>query len=283
MLLQRVITAVVLLLVLLPAMVYPGPLPFAIVTWGLTSLAAWEWSRLNGCGPRSAVVSAAVVALGLACAEWLWGDAPWPAVFWWAVTAAWAAVLVGVLRQGVDAWAHWPRAVRLPFGWLALGAAWSALVSLHGQGLSALLSALLLVWVADIAAYFGGKTFGRRKLAPRISPGKSWEGAFSGLLGVLVLALAWIAFADTTLPVADALRQGLYPLLWQHGLVVTLPALLLLTACSVAGDLFESLVKRSAGVKDSSALLPGHGGVLDRIDALLPVLPAVMAVLTAVA
>ncbi|MEW6694084.1 MAG: phosphatidate cytidylyltransferase, partial [Pseudomonadota bacterium] len=192
------------------------------------------------------------------------------------ITALWAVVLVLALRQGVEAWGRWPRMVRLVFGALVLGAAWWALVSLHARGLGALLSAFLLVWVADIAAYFGGKALGRHKLAPRISPGKSWEGALSGALAVLVLAQLWTAVERAWFPGAD----GLYPRLWAQGVPLVLSALLLLTAASVAGDLFESLVKRSAGVKDSSGLLPGHGGVLDRIDALLPVLPAVMALHT---
>lgn len=279
MLLQRVITAVALLLLLLPAMVYPGGLPFAAITGVLMALAGWEWSRLNGCGPKGAVASGVGLIVVLGTAWWGWGAMPWPAAAWWAITAAWAAVLAGALRQGVDAWGRWPAALRLPFGWLALAAAWWALVSLHARGLGVLLSALLLVWVADIAAYFGGKAFGRRKLAPRISPGKSWEGVVSGVLAVLALAFAWSAVASAWRPAA----VGLYPTLMERGLIVALPALLLLTAASVAGDLFESLVKRSAGVKDSSGLLPGHGGVLDRIDALLPVLPAVMAVLAAAA
>ncbi|MDM7456691.1 MAG: phosphatidate cytidylyltransferase [Tepidimonas sp.] len=275
MLLQRVITAVVLLLVLLPAMVYPGPLPFAAVTGVLMAAATWEWSRLNGCGQRVAIGSGLGLLAGLGLAWGIWGHTPWPAMVWWGVTALWAVVLWLALRQGVDAWGRWPVALRLPFGWLALAGAWWALVSLHARGLAVLLSALLLVWVADIAAYFGGKAFGRRKLAPRISPGKSWEGVVSGMLAVLILALAWTALAAVWAPAA----QALYPILAARGPVLAIAALLLLTAASVAGDLLESLVKRSAGVKDSSALLPGHGGVLDRVDALLPVLPAVMALL----
>ncbi|MGQ9724767.1 MAG: phosphatidate cytidylyltransferase [Tepidimonas sp.] len=279
MLRQRVITAAALLLLLLPAMVYPGRLPFAAITGALMALAVWEWSRLNGCGPKGAVASGVASIVMLGTAWWGWGDSPWPAMVWWAITAAWAAVLFGTLRQGVDAWRRWPAALRLSFGWLALGMAWWALISLHARGLGVLLSALLLVWVADIAAYFGGKAFGQRKLAPRISPGKSWEGVVSGVLAVLALAFTWSAIASAWQPAA----VGLYPTLMERGLIVALPALLLLTAASVAGDLFESLVKRSAGVKDSSGLLPGHGGVLDRIDALLPVLPAVMAVLASAA
>lgn len=276
MLLQRVITAVALLLVLVPAMVWRGTWPFALVTAALMGAAAWEWGRLNGLRHAVAVAVGGALALVLVAAWAGVGELPVPAALWWGVTAGWAVVLAWALRGGVEAWARWPAALRLVFGWAALAAAWWALVGLHVQGFGVLLSALALVWVADVAAYFAGRAFGRRKLAPRISPGKTWEGAVGGGLAVLALALAWTAIAGVWAPAADAL----YPRLLAHGLPVALPALLVLTAASITGDLFESLVKRSAGVKDSSALLPGHGGVLDRVDALLPVLPAAMALLS---
>ena len=136
-------------------------------------------------------------------------------------------------------------------------------------GINFLLSILCLVWAADICAYFAGRAFGKRKLAPAISPGKSWEGVWGGMAGVLVLALAW-AWADGHW---QAAVPSLYSRLVGMGLLWWLPALLFLTSMSVVGDLAESLVKRSAGMKDSSKLLPGHGGVLDRVDALLPTLP----------
>ena len=131
--------------------------------------------------------------------------------------------------------------------------------------------------MADVAAYFGGRTWGRRKLALSISPGKSWEGVWSGMAGVLLLAALWI-WIDGRFGVDG---PSLYSRLWQAwgwpGMTV---ALLALSGLSVVGDLIESLVKRAAGAKDSSRLLPGHGGVLDRVDALLPVVPAAMAIMT---
>jgi phosphatidate cytidylyltransferase len=131
--------------------------------------------------------------------------------------------------------------------------------------------------MADVAAYFGGKAWGRRKLAPSISPGKSWEGVWSGLAGVLLLSLFWI-WLDGQAPVdGPSLYTRLYTAL---GVSAMAPALLALCGLSVVGDLIESLVKRAAGAKDSSQLLPGHGGVLDRVDALLPVLPAALAAMT---
>jgi len=134
-----------------------------------------------------------------------------------------------------------------------------------------------VVWMADIAAYFWGRAFGRNKLAPTISPGKSWEGAYGGVAGVQLLAVGWIAAEDHL----DLGSASVFRLLQQaHGWGGLLLAALLLAALSVVGDLFESLVKRAAGAKDSSNLLPGHGGVLDRVDALLPVLPAAMALIS---
>jgi phosphatidate cytidylyltransferase len=135
---------------------------------------------------------------------------------------------------------------------------------------------LVLVWVADIFAYFAGRAFGlkftKRKLAPAISPGKSWEGVWGGMVGVVVLGVAWV-LADAA---AGASVPSLYSRLAAIGWPVLLIAVLFLAAMSVVGDLVESLIKRAAGVKDSSQLLPGHGGVLDRVDALLPTLPLAM-------
>jgi phosphatidate cytidylyltransferase len=149
-------------------------------------------------------------------------------------------------------------------------------------GVNFLLSVLVLVWVADIFAYFAGRTFGlkftRQKLAPTISPGKSWEGVWGGMAGVLALAAAWTAM-DAAL---QAQVPSLYTRLAAPGAWLLVIAALFLAAMSVVGDLVESLIKRSAGVKDSSHLLPGHGGVLDRVDALLPTLPLAMMLATLV-
>ena len=136
---------------------------------------------------------------------------------------------------------------------------------------------LCVVWAADIAAYFGGRAFGKRKLAPSISPGKSWEGVYSGVAGVLLLALLWMAGEAQWNLGSPSLFLLLQQRLGWPGLMA---AAMLLAGLSVVGDLFESLVKRAAGAKDSSQLLPGHGGVLDRIDALLPVLPAALALIS---
>jgi phosphatidate cytidylyltransferase len=146
-------------------------------------------------------------------------------------------------------------------------------------GINFLLSVLLLVWVADIFAYFAGRAFGRRKLAPGISPGKSWEGVWGGMAGVVLLALAWV-WADSHW---HATVASFYSRLNVHGVALLLAAVVFMAAMSVVGDLVESLIKRSAGVKDSSGLLPGHGGVLDRVDALLPTLPLALMLTTQIA
>ena len=140
------------------------------------------------------------------------------------------------------------------------------IVFLRELGLVFLLSTMALVWVADIGAYFVGKAFGKRKLAVQISPGKSVEGAVGGLVLCYAYALACVFFLpfESTIFGAWAIRFGWVPMM----LMATL-----LTAFSIFGDLFESQLKRLAGVKDSSQLLPGHGGVLDRVDALIPTMP----------
>jgi len=157
-----------------------------------------------------------------------------------------------------------------------LWATWLAVAQARVIGINFLLSVLVLVWVADIAAYFAGKAYGGRfsrgKLAPSISPGKSWEGVWGGMAGVVLLALAW-RWADQAWQLAV---PSLYSRLGSQGVWFLLLAVLFLATMSVVGDLVESLIKRSAGVKDSSGLLPGHGGVLDRVDALLPTLPLAM-------
>ena len=142
-----------------------------------------------------------------------------------------------------------------------------------------LLSIFLLVWAADVFAYFFGRALGTkifsRKLAPAVSPGKSWEGAIGGLVGVFGVAFVWMQLAQTY----QWPGTSLFASMWQHGPFLWTLSLIFLTAMSVVGDLVESLVKRSAGFKDSSNLLPGHGGVLDRLDALLPALPIAMMLL----
>ena len=192
----------------------------------------------------------------------------------------WVLGSAAMLYAGVSGWPRVPVLLRLLGGLLVLWLAWLAAVQARMVGINFLLSALALVWVADIAAYFAGRAFGLRftknRLAPSISPGKSWEGVWGGMLGVLLVAAGWV-YLDSAYQTGAA---SLYTRLYESGAVLLVLGAVFLSAMSVVGDLFESLVKRSAGMKDSSNLLPGHGGVLDRIDALLPTLPLAMMLVT---
>jgi len=273
---QRIATALVLLAVLLPALAIGDVWPFAIVTLAAMSIAGWEWARLNGAGRLSVALG---VALGVACglALWAgWGNAA-PRLAWWIATAVWVLGGTWVLRGGVAAWPKLSRALRLGVGLLALWTAWLAMANAKAAGIDFILSIFVVVWAADIFAYFGGRAFGKRKLAPAISPGKSWEGVWSGMVGTLLVAAAWLAVeASGAIDPTSFYRV----VLTRSGLAGLALVVVFLAAMSVVGDLVESLVKRSAGAKDSSALLPGHGGILDRVDALLPVFPIALALAT---
>ncbi len=276
MLKQRIITAVLLLTVLLPALFWPSPWPFALVVLLLLAAGAWEWGRLNGLSQPGAVACAGV-CLGLCLLSWWIGLAGRPVMWLWTLASVlWVLGGAWVLRRGVAGWPSAPRALRIAGGVAALWLAWLAVAQARAIGINFLLSVFVLVWVADVAAYFAGRAFGLRltrvRLAPAISPGKSWEGVWGGMAGVVLLALAW-HHADIAW---QASVPSLYTVLAERGEGLLVLAALFLSAMSVVGDLLESLVKRSAGAKDSSGLLPGHGGVLDRVDALLPTLPLAM-------
>ncbi|KAF1032416.1 MAG: Phosphatidate cytidylyltransferase [Burkholderia lata] len=273
MLKTRVITAIVLLAVLLPVTLFAPLEAFGALIALVLVFAAWEWARLLKLGGAGPVIYAVVAALALAAS--MAGNADSfsamagfassrrlvdAAAVFWLLAGPFALWRKPTLAAGV-----WKPAL-LVAGLVVFAACWHALVAGRANGVPFVLSMLLVVWLADIGAYFAGKAFGRHKLAPSISPGKTWEGAVGGWLAVMIvagLAIAFHAF-DPTL---------FYSLTLRFGLPGVFAVLTLLVAYSVIGDLFESLLKRQAGVKDSSGLLPGHGGVLDRVDALLPVLP----------
>lgn len=285
MLRQRIITAAIMLAVLVAALWSASPVPFIVLALVMMAAAAWEWARLNGVQGAGARALGAAMVLACGLSWWAgWVDEPFRA--WWLVVALWVVVGGLLISVGVDGWSRVPAFLRLALGLAALWVAWLAVVQAHMVGVNFLLSVLALVAAADIAAYFAGRAFGgqlvARKLAPSISPNKSWEGVFGGMAGVLLLAALWIFF-DRQIAPADWSRS-LYSHLWQGGgLVWLVPSVIALAGLSVVGDLVESLVKRAAGAKDSSQLLPGHGGVLDRIDAQLPTLPFAMALVTLVA
>ena len=285
MLRQRIITAVIMLAVLVAALWSASPVPFIVLALVMMAAAAWEWARLNGVQGAGALALGAAMVLACGLSWWAgWVNEPFRA--WWLVVALWVVVGGLLISVGVDGWSRVPAFLRLALGPAALWVAWLAVVQARMVGVNFLLSVLALVAAADIAAYFAGRAFGgqllARKLAPSISPNKSWEGVFGGMAGVLLLAALWIFF-DRQIAPADWSRS-LYSHLWQGGgLVWLVPSVMALAGLSVVGDLVESLVKRAAGAKDSSQLLPGHGGVLDRIDAQLPTLPFAMALVTLVA
>jgi phosphatidate cytidylyltransferase len=272
MLQQRIITALVLLAILLPAMFANQPEWFMAVTLVLICCGAWEWGLLNGYCTKTAWLIGAVCLL-LCTLAWMVAM-PYrrTSLLWILAGSSWVLIGALLLRRGVQGWPLVPRWLRLVGGMLALVLAWLAVAQARVIGINFLLSVLVLVWAADIFAYFFGRTFGRRKLAPGISPGKSWEGVWGGMLGVVLLTFGW-AWADSQWQV---LVPSLYSRLASHSGWLLLVAALFMSAMSVVGDLVESLVKRSAGAKDSSNLLPGHGGVLDRVDALVPTLPLAM-------
>lgn len=276
MLKQRIITALLLLAVLLPAVFYPAGEVFAIVAMVLIAAGAWEWARMNQCDQSGSLVVGAVCAV-MCLMSWYSGLLYAPLkVLWIVAGGGWVILGAWLLYRGVGVWATVPQLLRLTGGVLALWVAWLAVAQARLLGINFLFSVLVLVWVADIFAYFAGRAFGgrlfARKLAPSISPGKTWEGALGGMLGVVACAFLWRAVDSS----ADLGVASIYTrLAGVNGGFMVLAAIFL-AVMSVVGDLVESLFKRSAGVKDSSGLLPGHGGVLDRVDALLPILPLAM-------
>ena len=262
MLKQRILTVAVLLPLFLAAL-------FALPNrlWGLLLvlvliLAAREWARLAGYGDLGRSLFPVLVALsalailfvdaGLAGRQRFIYTAPGKflyglsVVFWLVIAPAWL----------YSQWRVTDRLLLGIVGWVVLVPFWHAMVWLQLTPVR-MLVVMGVVWTADIAAYFAGRAFGRRKLAPQISPGKTWEGVAGALIAVVCY---WMLVS--TLVAEFAVHRG-------PGLVLVA----LLLAVSVQGDLFESWLKRMAGLKDSGALLPGHGGVLDRVDALTSALP----------
>lgn len=268
MLKTRVITASVLLAVLLAILSAGSFFLFVVAALVFMAGASWENFRLMGMErpwPWAVVWASlfGVLAFGgkLDELQWLFGLC----VLIWILRLA-PTLAVGLpprARSGVQL-------LTVSYSIAILGC-FLAMLVLFDQSPLYLISVLAIVWVADIGAYFSGKAYGRRKLAPSISPGKSWEGAIGGWLAVLVLSIVAVNAA----PEADLFPVALQASWGWPGFLLVITALV---ALSVVGDLFESLLKRRADMKDSSALLPGHGGVLDRIDALIPVLPLVVLV-----
>lgn len=265
MLLTRVLTAVVLLMVLLAVLYSKSFLLFVAVSAFFFAAAAWEGARLFRAS-RPAFVASVWTAVYLALLWQMQTQVSAVTMLFVLCAAIWTVRFVPALALGLPSVGSiGNNLVHALYSMSVLGC-FAAIVILFQRSPAYLLSVLAIVWVADIGAYFSGKAFGRRKLAPSISPGKSWEGALGGWLLVLLLATASVGYAPLQATFAPLLQARFG---WSGFLLL----MTLLVAASVIGDLFESLLKRRAGFKDSSALLPGHGGVLDRVDALIPTLP----------
>jgi phosphatidate cytidylyltransferase len=264
---QRVITAVVLLALLIGAAA-AGRLALDALLAAMIGAATFEWLRLAQCSLPLGLSAAAAFGGGLFAAEALSVRLPIEGLLLLLALAllAWAMIATLVL-QGARRGARIAQPLSATLALLLLAAAWSALMHLLDAGIVYLLSVLVIVWLADIAAYFAGRRWGRRKLAPAISPGKTWAGV-GGAVAAVLLAAIIAARLGPGLPVFSTLLQERLPL---GGALAVLAALV---ALSIIGDLFESLLKRQVSAKDSGRLLPGHGGVLDRVDALIAVLPA---------
>ena len=274
MLKTRIITALVLLAVLLPTLYSNNPLAFAVVASIFFGAAIWECFRLFNPGAKSALAIAVAWTAAFAYAFFVreQGDP----TFWFAIGALlWLLRFAPTLKLGLPPLQSTPNTLLSLLYVISLVSCFVAIVTLYQYSALFLLSVLVIVWSADIFAYVCGKTFGKNKLAPTISPGKSWEGAIGGGFVTLLLAALTVLFGGDALANTFAVR--VQASLGWAGLFAVIA---LIVVASVVGDLFESQLKRRAGMKDSSNLLPGHGGVLDRIDALVPVLPLAALVAT---
>lgn len=260
MLKTRVITALVLVAALLPSLFFLPQRYWALLIAAIAGIAAWEWAgllrwpalRRIAYGLGLALIAAGVTLANPALVEATAPQAALPTYwlagfFWLLVVPAWLRFKWSALPGGALA------------GVVVILPTWLAIVQLRSLGPGVLLGIMAAIWLADVAAYFSGKAFGKRKLAPNISPGKTWEGAAGAVVAVVTYGFVMRVLFGT---------GGSSALAW-------LGALVLLTAVSILGDLLESLLKRQAGMKDSSAILPGHGGVLDRIDSMTSTLPMV--------
>jgi phosphatidate cytidylyltransferase len=277
MLKTRVITALVLLAVFLP-IVWLAPLIWlgALIALVIT-VAAWEWWRLLFPMNHKRAFSYAGICLLSLATMFMYASMDLVKILLFVTVLFWLIVVPYLMKQSLSLniakW-RWPLAI---LGLLIFPTGWFALMHLRGGGLSVLISVLVLVWCADIGAYFAGKSFGKHKLAIHLSPGKSIEGAIGGWLVVMCIAFTYIKINQYL----DLSSSNFFSILQdEFGWSGVFGVSTLCVLMSIQGDLFESQLKRVAGVKDSSNLLPGHGGILDRIDALLPVLPVAALITT---
>ena len=267
MLKQRVITALVLVALLLGALAWSS-LALAVLLTLAFALAQAEWLQLAGWRFASALAMAlllgAAQVAALVAAPPLVEAVTMPLVA--VATVVWLVVGSLLLRSERSGPVHIAPSVSTLLAVLLPLAAWCALMLFLRVGAVTLLSVLVIVWLADTAAYFSGRAFGHKKLAPHISPGMTWAGVWGAIVAVIIVALiVWKAVPTAPLYTNRVLDA--------FGVMAAIPALAFLVAVSIVGDLFESLLKRQAGTKDSGHLLPGHGGFYDRLDAMLALLP----------
>lgn len=258
MLKQRIATAVALIALFLAADFYLSTPAWALLLLVPTGLGAWEWAALARLskGGRATFAAAVLGSCMILLETGRAGGSDTPAITVLAgAVAFWAGVVPVWLYR---AWRVTSPAALAAVGWLVLVPSWYGAVVLHRDP-AVLLALLAVVWIADSAAFFAGRRFGRHKLAPSVSPGKTWEGVGGAFVAVLLYALI--------------LKQAAMPGLGGTHVGGLYLLVLAMTVLGILGDLFESWIKRQAGVKDSGTLLPGHGGVLDRIDALAAAVP----------
>ena len=282
MLKQRVITAIILLIVLIGAYL-AGPVVLSgVMAIGFT-VALWEWLKLAGINTKASALVAAVLGIGMSSLTYfayqeiasgmegsaaLLGTLSSAFIYYILfITLLWIGISIRVFFARHTGMKVAPVMVALSGIFFVL-AAWLSFVGMYATfGISMILSLLVIVWVADIMAYFTGMAFGKHRMSPAISPKKSWEGAAGGMLSVILLGYAAAYFMPgvDTIPsvVINACGAGVWAVV-----------AFFLVVLSIIGDLYESALKRQAGIKDSSNLLPGHGGFYDRMDALMPTLPA---------
>ena len=272
MLKSRLITALILIPIVIAALFWLPPVGFALVTLAISMLAAWEWGQLSGFASRGQRIGLSIVIglllvvmqLALPASQPLLAvphvsGALWAGLGWWIV-----ALLLVLRYPGSAAWWRNSRPLRVVFGLLTIVPFfWGMLVLRqyhyaedHFAGAWWLLYVMLLVWGADSGAYMFGKLFGKHKLAPKVSPGKTWEGCIGGLVTSALISWLFSLFVS-------------FELSFNTLLVCSVVA----TLASILGDLTESMFKREAGIKDSGNLIPGHGGILDRIDSLTAAVP----------
>lgn len=255
MLKQRILTAIILVLLVLAGIYFLPPFYFALALCLILAVAAWEWARVSGCEGKWSPLFYAITYVLASAAIYFLPLAPLLMIGF--VCWLWAGVAVYRFARGKSPVGLDHKSLRLIFGILVLVPTWTAFILLQADealGPLWVLYILLVVWATDTGAYFCGNKWGKQLLAERVSPNKTREGLYGGLLSAFIVAV----LASLFLPISG--MQFLY--IYMLAMVAA--------AFSILGDLFESLLKRQSGVKDSGTILPGHGGLLDRIDSTLP-------------